>query len=195
MAATMPELRTPVMIFVEAAWEDEKGNLQTSRACMEDKSARGACIRLKASVAPGSKIRIQWRFEEFFGIVKYCRSEGRDFLVGIQRDNTIQFRSVHAPLPQSQSANAEVKESATEIEKNGVSSESHKLPAKPPDVAPRIPPRGFGVQSARRRPQGRDRPRSEEPISIAEPSRPVDVLRSEPPSEETPKPPERNKKR
>lgn len=235
MAATMPDLRTPVMIFVEAAWENEKSSVQTSRACMEDKSAGGACIRLKVSVAPGSKIRIQWRFEEFFGVVKYCRGKGRDFLVGIQRDNTIHFSSGHTQVPQTHSASREAgdakarindstnsdirtkgRASAEEIErtemKSGprqaeiatepspervaqVSGESHKIPARSADVAPRIPPRGFGIQSARRRPQGRDRPRLEPFMRSSELPDPVDELRSETPSDETPKPPEGNKKR
>lgn len=236
MATTMPDLRTPVMIFVEAAWEDEKGGVQTSRARMEDKSAGGARIRLKASVAPGSKIRIQWRFEEFFGIVKYCRNEGRDFLVGVQRDNTIHFSSNQPQLSQSPPASQEAGDAkarindsiksdsrstkrrvsgeeseptemksgpclarmATEPSPDGpgqVSSESHKTSARSADVAPRIPPRGFGVQSARRRPQGRDRPRLDSSTRGLEPPGPVDVLRSEPPSGETPKPPERIKKR
>lgn len=84
----MPEPRTPVMIQVEATWEDQSGLLQGIRARMEDKSTGGACIRVKTPIEPGSKLRIQWRFEQFSGIVKYCRSEGREYLVGIQRDTT-----------------------------------------------------------------------------------------------------------
>jgi hypothetical protein len=30
----MPEPRSPVMILVEATWEDQSGTLQTARACM-----------------------------------------------------------------------------------------------------------------------------------------------------------------
>ncbi len=82
----MPELRTPVMILVEASWEDARGVLQSTRARMEDKSAGGACIRFKSPIAPGTKLRVQWRFEQFSGTVKYCRSEGREFVAGIQRD-------------------------------------------------------------------------------------------------------------
>jgi len=83
----MPEPRTPVMIVVEASWEDLAGALQTACARMEDKSANGACIRLKRPVDVGTRMRIQWRFEQFSGVVKYCRSEGRDFIVGMQKDN------------------------------------------------------------------------------------------------------------
>ena len=251
MAATMPELRTPVMIFVEAAWEDEKGSVQTSRACMEDKSAGGACIRLKVAVAPDSKIRIRWRFEEFFGVVKYCRSEGRDFRVGIQRDDTIHFSSgrtpvlqsqlasaeassgeassSEAPFAQSRGANARIENStnsdlriasipadvihverldeqsrpgqtgnAKETASNGtvqLSSASGKARTRSADALPRIPPRGFGVQSARRRPQGRDRPQPEALNRSLERPREVEVPSSEPRSQETPKQPEGNAKR
>ncbi len=86
MSATMPDFRTAVMTLVEASWEDESGTLRTAPARMEDKSAGGACIRIKTPIRVGSKLRIQWRFEQFSGIAKYCRSEGRDYVVGIQRD-------------------------------------------------------------------------------------------------------------
>jgi hypothetical protein len=85
-ATSMSELRTPVMIFVEAAWQNENGLLQKTRACMEDKSEGGAGLRFKMPIAPGTQVRIQWRFEQFSGIVKYCRKEEREYLVGVQRE-------------------------------------------------------------------------------------------------------------
>jgi hypothetical protein len=108
MSQIMPEPRTPVMIQVEATWEDQHGALQTNRARMEDKSAGGACIRLKRPVGLGSKLRIQWRFEQFSGIVKYCRSEGREYLVGIQRDITKSLITAptRADIPARQSINS-----------------------------------------------------------------------------------------
>ena len=103
----MPEPRTPVMIQVEATWEDQNGALQGIRARMEDKSTGGACIRVKTPIEPGSKLRIQWRFEQFSGIVKYCRSEGREYLVGIQRDTTKSLITgpVRADIPAQQAIN------------------------------------------------------------------------------------------
>ena len=178
MAATMPELRTPVMIFVEAAWEGEQGGLQTFRACMEDKSAGGACIRLKTSVPMGSKIRIRWRFEEFFGVVKYCRSEGREFVVGIQRNNAIHFSEASQSRPAAVEAGAtkiaksENQVSQTESPKNGFvqpeavqfsrSAEVANAPGRSADVVPRTPPRGFARHAQQRRPQGRDRPQPQQ---------------------------------
>ena len=84
----MREPRTAVMILVEASWEDPSGGLQTVPARMEDKSAGGACIRLGTRIGVGSRLKIRWRWDQFAGIVKYCRAEGEQYLVGIQREMT-----------------------------------------------------------------------------------------------------------
>jgi hypothetical protein len=115
-AISMPELRTPVMIFVEARWHDESGSLQKTRACMQDKSAGGAGLRFKTPVAPGTQLRIQWRFEEFSGIVKYSRPEGRDYLVGVQRENEDVPRKSRAAI--SSNAEADI-------------SNRHQIPKRP----------------------------------------------------------------
>src|SRR5208282_5349438 len=52
---------------------------------MENRSVSGACIRLRSQIKIGTKLKIQWRWDKFTGIARYCRSEGRDFLVGLQR--------------------------------------------------------------------------------------------------------------
>jgi hypothetical protein len=74
------------MIRVEASWEDSAGNLRSVPARMEDKSLSGACIRVKKPIEVGVRLRIQWRFEQFSGVVKYCRREDWDYVAGIQRD-------------------------------------------------------------------------------------------------------------
>ncbi len=84
----MREYRTAVMTWVEASWEDLSGTVQTVHARMEDKSPSGACIRIKMPIGVGSRLRIQWRFEQFSGTTKYCRSDGNEYLVGVQRDAT-----------------------------------------------------------------------------------------------------------
>jgi hypothetical protein len=81
------------MILVEVSWENQDGTLQTVPARMEDKSARGACIRVKTRIAVGSQLRIQGRWEQFSGIARSCRKEGNEYLVGIQRDTT------NSPIP------------------------------------------------------------------------------------------------
>src|SRR5271166_4265630 len=93
MSAAMPEFRTAVMTLVEASWEDQNGAVRSMPARMEDKSAGGASIRISAPIGVGSKLRIQWRFEQFSGTAKYCRSEGKDYIVGIQRD------AANCPIP------------------------------------------------------------------------------------------------
>jgi len=82
----MPEPRSLVMTVVEVSWEDPGGTFQTVPARMEDRSASGACIRINARIVVGSKLRIQSHWEQFSGTAKYCRSEGTEFVVGIQRD-------------------------------------------------------------------------------------------------------------
>jgi hypothetical protein len=89
----MPDFRTAVMTLVEASWEDEGGALRTVPARMEDKSSGGACIRINTPIGVGAKLRIQWRFEQFSGTARYCRSEGKDYVVGIQRD------AANSPVP------------------------------------------------------------------------------------------------
>jgi hypothetical protein len=80
------EPRAAVMIVVEVSWVDQRGTLQAVQARMENKSAGGACIRIRTPIEVGSKLKIQWRWEQFSGIAKYCLSDGTEYLVGIQRD-------------------------------------------------------------------------------------------------------------
>jgi hypothetical protein len=82
----MPEPRSPVMILVEASWEDQNGTLETARACMVNRSVSGTCIRIKEPLGVGTRLTIQWRWEEISGVAKYCRRDGTDYLIGIQRD-------------------------------------------------------------------------------------------------------------
>lgn len=83
-AAGMPEPRSAVMILVDASWEDPTGTTQTARACMENRSANGACIRIEKRIAVGARLSLQWRWEKFSGVAKYCRREGHEYLVGLQ---------------------------------------------------------------------------------------------------------------
>src|SRR5271168_3573391 len=82
----MPDPRSPVMILVEAAWLDDSGISRSTRACMVNRSISGTCLRLDAPVDVGSRLTIQWRWEEFTGVTRYCRREGSHYFIGIQRD-------------------------------------------------------------------------------------------------------------
>ena len=98
----MPEPRNAVKILVEASWQDEAGALQVAPAWIENKSAGGACIRVKTQIGVGSNLSIQGRWEQISGTTKYCRSVGKAYLVGIQRDTTkslVPARTIGANLP------------------------------------------------------------------------------------------------
>lgn len=89
----MAETRTLVMTIVEVSWDDASGTLRIVPGRLEDKSAGGACVWVKTPITVGARLRIQWRFEQFSGIAKYCRSEGTEYRVGIQRDE------IYTPIP------------------------------------------------------------------------------------------------
>jgi hypothetical protein len=74
------------MASVRVCWEDHHGISHNSPARMEDTSPSGACLRLKTSISVGSKVRISWFREKFSGVTRYCRSNGADYVLGIQRD-------------------------------------------------------------------------------------------------------------
>jgi len=82
------EARTAVMIVVDVSWEDPGGKGRSISARMEDKSLSGACLRVKTPIDLGAKLRIQSRFEQFSGVVRYCRRENWDYVVGVQREKT-----------------------------------------------------------------------------------------------------------
>lgn len=85
MSQGTPEPRMPVMIVVEVSWADQSGTLQRARARMENRSVSGACIRLRPQIQVGTNLRVHWRWEEFTGVARYCRNDGREHVVGIQR--------------------------------------------------------------------------------------------------------------
>ncbi len=97
-------------------------------AHMEDKSGGGACIRLRIPIEVGTKLRIAWRWEKFSGVTKYCRREGGEYYVGIQRDTpkarplTDPFL-VDFPLPEEVASSARLIPPAP-------------MPAQPPDLRP-----------------------------------------------------------
>lgn len=89
MSGVMHEPRTAVMIVAEAMWQDPEGGVQTAPARVEDRSPGGACLRLGRPVVVGTRLLIHTRREQFSGAARYCRSEGRDYVVGIQRDKVM----------------------------------------------------------------------------------------------------------
>jgi hypothetical protein len=86
MSDATPEPRTPVMIMVEASWVDHSGTVQKVSARIENKSSGGACIRLSRRISVGTQLSIEGKWEKFSGEARYCPKDGRDYLVGIQRN-------------------------------------------------------------------------------------------------------------
>jgi hypothetical protein len=95
------EPRTAIMAKAEVLWEDQPGAWRGVLARIEDTSPSGACIRLPVPVNIGAKLKIRWLKEEFLGIAKYCRRDGGDFVLGIQRE-----ASENAPQPTGLPAHA-----------------------------------------------------------------------------------------
>jgi hypothetical protein len=86
MSAIRTEPRTAMMAVVEVSWEDQFGTRHTSSAKLEDTSPSGACLRVKVPVTIGSAMRVNSYRERFSGTARYCRTDRRDFIVGIQKD-------------------------------------------------------------------------------------------------------------
>ena len=78
-----------MMAVVEVSWEDQFGTRHTCSARLEDTSPSGACIRVKVPVAIGSAIRVNSYRERFSGTTRYCRSDRRDFVVGLKKDKNV----------------------------------------------------------------------------------------------------------
>ena len=86
MSAIRTEPRTAMMALVEVSWEDQFGTRHTSSARLEDTSLSGACLRVKVPVAIGSAMNVNSYRERFSGTARYCRTDRRDFVVGVQKD-------------------------------------------------------------------------------------------------------------
>jgi len=78
-----------MMAVVEVSWEDQFGTRHTSSAKLEDTSPSGACLRVKVPVAIGSAMKVNSYRERFSGTARYCRTDRRDFVVGVQKDKNV----------------------------------------------------------------------------------------------------------
>lgn len=89
MSGVAQEPRTAVMLLAEAWWKDSDGGVQKVPARVEDRSAGGACLRLGKSIEVGTQLVVHTRREQFSGAARYCRTDGRDYVVGIQKDEVM----------------------------------------------------------------------------------------------------------
>jgi hypothetical protein len=127
------EPRAAVMIVVEVSWVDQRGTLQAVRARMENKSAGGACIRIRTPIEVGSKLKIQWRWEQFSGVAKYCLSDGMEYLVGIQRD-TKKGAVLNHPVPTASPVRNDVRNSNPPVSSYKIQSPPKLDESKPSEI-------------------------------------------------------------
>lgn len=80
------EPRKAMWAVAEITWEDDEGTSIRVPAILEDTSRSGACMRIKRPLAVGSRITVKWHREQFLAITRNCRSDGRDFLLGVLRE-------------------------------------------------------------------------------------------------------------
>jgi hypothetical protein len=82
------EPRIAIMARAEVVWEDHLGAWRGAQGKIEDTSLSGACIRVGVPIGVGARLRVKWHREEFSGIAKYCRRDGGDYVLGIQRETS-----------------------------------------------------------------------------------------------------------
>ena len=74
-----------IWAVAEVFWEDG-GTPNRAPATIEDTSLSGACLRVKRPFNVGARVTIKWHREQFSSVAKNCRSDRRDFLLGVHRE-------------------------------------------------------------------------------------------------------------
>ncbi|MGB8580528.1 MAG: hypothetical protein WCD47_06880 [Candidatus Sulfotelmatobacter sp.] len=134
MSTAARESRIAVMMLAEVSWEDATGKLLSAPARLEDKSLSGACIRMKKQVEVGAKLKVRGRFEEFSGVVRYCRSEDWDYVIGLQRESESASTEKQAPM-RDRSGLLEETEGKAPAARPAIENESDKCMASGAPVA------------------------------------------------------------
>jgi hypothetical protein len=80
------EPRIALWALAEVWWEDPAGKPLRAAATLEDTSLSGACIRLKTPITIGARLTVKWHREQFCAVARNCRSDGREFLLGVRRE-------------------------------------------------------------------------------------------------------------
>lgn len=93
------EARTVLWAVAEVLWEDQTGTPNRVSATLEDTSPSGACIRLKTPITVGSRLTIRWHREQFSAVARNCRSDGRDFLLGVHKETSSSGDKISKPSP------------------------------------------------------------------------------------------------
>jgi len=79
------EPRFVMWAVAEVVWENN-GKPSRVPGTLEDTSRSGACIRVKTPITVGSRLTVRWHREQFSGVAQNCRSDGREFLLGVRRE-------------------------------------------------------------------------------------------------------------
>jgi hypothetical protein len=93
MGGIRAEPRTALIAQVRVSWEEQDGHHLDTPAKMEDTSHSGACIRIRKPIDVGTRLRVRSYREEFSGIARYCRRDGVDYILGIQRSKLEQAQT------------------------------------------------------------------------------------------------------
>ncbi|MGC1647156.1 MAG: hypothetical protein WA741_15175, partial [Candidatus Sulfotelmatobacter sp.] len=80
------EPRTVLWAVGEVFWQDPAGATNRAPGTLEDTSPSGACIRFKTPIAVGARLTVKWHREHFCAVARNCRTDGREFLLGVRRE-------------------------------------------------------------------------------------------------------------
>ena len=80
------EPTTALWAVAEVFWRGSDGAIKSAPATLEDTSPSGACVRLKTPIAVGPRLTVKWLREHFSAVARNCRSDGREFLLGVRRE-------------------------------------------------------------------------------------------------------------
>jgi hypothetical protein len=80
------EPRKGLWAAAEICWIDQSGTACMARATLQDTSQSGACVRIRKPIKVGSRVTVKWCREQFDAVARNCRSDGWEFLLGVQRE-------------------------------------------------------------------------------------------------------------
>lgn len=98
------EPRRAMWAVAEISWQDATGTSFRAPATLEDTSSSGACLRVQQPFQVGSRLTVKWHREQFAAVARNCHREGRDFLLGVRREQGDLQPQVPFPTPGTTSA-------------------------------------------------------------------------------------------
>jgi hypothetical protein len=158
------EPRTVMWAAAEITWDDQTGTHNRTTATLEDTSLSGACIRVKTPFTVGSRLTVKWHREQFSAVIRNCRRDGRDFLVGLVRETA-------ASAATAKPSNGSPSPPAPQPAKSEITIEPPKPAAPPPTPPPaaRSPRRASaGKASEQELPENKSVARDSLPAPAAE---------------------------